>query len=396
MVITPGLPNQGFLEKIVGSIKGILIGIILFVVSIGMLYWNEGRVDLSNVSQSAIEINAMEQAPADAEGQLVSASGTLTASDQIGDLFLQPGDYVSISRNVEMYSWSESTASSTKTETGYVDEEDGATEPEYTYKKVWTSSPTDSKKFQFPTEHYNPPIALESSNLKASSAKVGNLELNLTNLQLPSSSAIALSDSNTILDNGLLTEDEEFFGEAFYETVADVPVEKVNSEYLFKGIGTFQSPEVGDIRISYSVVPANQQVTVFGQLSGNSISTYIGPKNSKLYRAFSGTHDESLSQMTTEHTQSTWGLRILGFILMWIGLSMLLGPISAVLDFVPLVGDLSRGVIGIATFIVAAVLSTIVIWISMILQNILLLILAVAAIIGVILIVLRSKGHKKK
>ncbi|HMR01212.1 MAG TPA: TMEM43 family protein, partial [Candidatus Gracilibacteria bacterium] len=190
----------------------------------------------------------------------------------------------------------------------------------------------------------------------------------------------------------MMDDDEEMM---YFDNFEDIAPTLESNKYIFKGFGTLETPEVGDVRISYSVVPSNQQVTAFGQQSGTELSTFVGPKNTNLYRIFSGTHEESLSKMTTEHSQSTWGLRILGFFLMWVSLGMLLGPISTVLDFVPLVGDLSKSVIGIATFIVAAVVSTVVVFVSMILHNIVALILVALLVIGVVVMVLRQKAQSK-
>lgn len=388
---------DNWLSKITGSIKGILIGLILFVASIGVLYWNEGRVDLSGIADKATEISATEQST-EAEGQLVSVSGTLTTESLLGDTYLQPANYVAVSRKVEMYAWTEESETTSKTTDGknYVDAEGNETstaEKTYVYKKVWTSSPKKSSSFQYPAEHQNPTMPLESEMKHVESAKVGIYEIDIAKAQLPAFKEVALNDANTILDEGVLTEDEDE-GTQYFADFNDIAPTLESNQYIFKGFGTLEEPEVGDIRISYTALPADQDITVFGQLNGTKITPYIGDKNSKLYRVFDGTRDESLSQMSTEHTQSTWGLRILGFILMWISLGMLLGPISAVLDFVPLVGDISRSAIGIATFIVAAVLSTVVIWISMVLHNLIALIVVVLLIIGGILFFLKQKGQK--
>ncbi len=50
--------TTGYGGRIVNSIKGVVIGLILFVVSFGLLYWNEGRVDLSNIAKTATEISS--------------------------------------------------------------------------------------------------------------------------------------------------------------------------------------------------------------------------------------------------------------------------------------------------------------------------------------------------
>lgn len=391
---------QNWFSKLTGSIQGILFGIVLFVVSIGLLYWNEGRVDLSSIADKALTLNPTEQSQK-AQEQLVSLSGKIETDDLLGDAYLQPGNYIAVRRTVEMYAWEESSQTQSKTTEGenYIDADgsqsgSGSTEEKpYVYNKVWTSNPKDSSKFKFPVQHQNPQKQLADTTVTVGNAKIGLYNINVGKAQLPSFDDVSLNEGNTILNEGLLTEDEED-GMAYYADFGDIAPTLESDKYIFKGFGTLENPEIGDMRISYSTMPADQEVTVFGQLNDTNITPYIGEKNSTLYRIFSGTRDESLSQMSTEHTQSTWGIRILGFILMWVSLGMLLGPISTALDFVPLVGNISRSAIGIATFIVAAILSIIVIWISMVLQNIVTLIIAIIVIIGGILFFLKQKSTK--
>lgn len=390
---------ENWFSKIAGSLKGILIGVVLFVVSIGLLYWNEGRVDFSNIAEKAVTINATEQ-NTEAQNELVSVSGTLKTENLLGDTYLQPANYIAISRKVEVYAWTETSESKSKTTNGenYVDaegENDTAAEKTYIYKKEWTSNPKESSSFHFPAEHQNVGKPIENEMKHVDNATVGIYEVDVAKANLPAFKDVTLNDANTILDEGVLTEDEDDEGEstAYYADFEDI-APSLEGNYIFKGFGTIDAPEIGDIRISYSALSAHQDVTVFGQLNGTKITPYIGDKNSKLYRVFNGTRDESLSQMSSEHTQSTWGLRALGFILMWVSLGMLLGPLSALLDFIPLVGDLSKSVIGIATFIVAGILSTLVVLISMILHNIFAIIAVVIIIIGGILFFLKQKEAK--
>jgi hypothetical protein len=88
-----------------------------------------------------------------------------------------------------------------------------------------------------------------------------------------------------------------------------------------------------------------------------------------------------------------WILRIVGFVLMWIGLSLILGPISAFLDVLPFLGKVGRGLIGVITFVIALVLSLITILISMIFHNTIALILLIIIVIVVIYLLV---GRKKK
>jgi hypothetical protein len=77
-----------------------------------------------------------------------------------------------------------------------------------------------------------------------------------------------------------------------------------------------------------------------------------------------------------------WILRLVGFLLMWVGLSLCFGPITTFLDVLPFLGSASRFVIGLVTFAVALLLSAITIVISMLVHNLLALIVVFGLLIG--------------
>jgi len=77
-------------------------------------------------------------------------------------------------------------------------------------------------------------------------------------------------------------------------------------------------------------------------------------------------------------------------------LSALFGPISVLLDFLPIFGTISRFVIGIITFSVAFILSIVTILISMIIHNPIALIVALVIVLGAIIIFFTVWKNKRK
>jgi hypothetical protein len=65
-----------------------------------------------------------------------------------------------------------------------------------------------------------------------------------------------------------------------------------------------------------------------------------------------------------------WGFRAMGFFAMWLGLGMLVSPLTALLRFIPVLGNLGRKAIGALTFVLALLLSLVIIVISALLHNI--------------------------
>lgn len=359
-------------SRIISSFMGVVIGFVMFIVSFGVLYWNEGRVDMSKIAEKAIDIEATSDAPATADKQLISSTGVLNSEEKIGDNYLKEGNYISIKRNVEMYAWEEETDEKTKTNVGGSQ----TTETTYTYKKDWTSSPENSSDFRISAEHTNPAMSLDENTVKVKSAQLGIYSVDMNEVGLPDYRDIKLNIDSVVLADDL---------------------KLANEQYLFKGTGTISSPVVGDLRVSYSVIHSPlDNATIFGKLdsANSSITPFYAEKNTELYRVFEGSRDTAISTMKSEYTMWLWIFRGIGFALMWFGLMSILGPISVFLDVLPILGSIGRGGIGFITFIVSLVLSAVTILVSMIIHNVIALIIVILALIGGVIWYLRIKRKK--
>ncbi|MFH1284337.1 MAG: TMEM43 family protein [Candidatus Peregrinibacteria bacterium] len=396
--------RTGYGKRIIGSVKGVFIGIILFIGSFALLYWNEGRVDVSQIAQNAVEISSTEVAGTEPDGGLVSVAGIVNSQEQIGDgLYLKPGDYLSLSRVVEIYAWTEQTESTSETKLGGSEE----TETTYSYIKEWVSDPTPTSSFRYPGDHENLAKTIDDFEKTVSTARVGVYDLDMDHLSLPGEEKLSLSadildlpETETAADATLGVSDEseedEFFLTEEYsaEPVAEKSTGPVLiGNYIYVGKGSLSSPEVGDMRISYQVLKNNTEGTVIGKLDGLKITTYVDEETGEnLYRMFTGSKDQAVGQLHGEYKFMLWVFRILGFLMMWIGLSGLFGPISVLLDVVPFFGSISRSLVGGITFVASVALSAVTILVSMILHNVIALIIAVVVTVAVILFVIRAKG----
>ncbi|MBD3360265.1 hypothetical protein GF366_00515 [Candidatus Peregrinibacteria bacterium] len=418
--------RTGYGKRIIGSIKGILAGLILFIGSFALLFWNEGRVDVSEFAEDAVIISATEVTGTEPDQELVSVNGIVNTQEQLGDgLYLKPGDYLALKREVEIYAWTEQSKSTTETKLGGAEE----TETTYTYIKEWVSEPTPTGNFRYPEDHENPAKYIEDVTETVNTAKIGVYDLDMDNISLPGFEKLSLNEdivelpeSGIVKDSGddahegfTVAEEEEEISTGFVVTEEELEGSDTNSEkeevildeksegpvlignYIYIGGGSLSRPEIGDMRISYHVLENNKEVTVLGKLDGMKISTYVDEETGEsLYRMFTGTKDQAVSQLHGEYKFALWMFRLIGFLMMWIGLSALFGPISVLLDVVPFFGSLSRTIIGAITFVVALVLSGVTILVSMILHNIIALIAAVVLTVVIIFLILRVKGKKGK
>jgi hypothetical protein len=98
----------------------------------------------------------------------------------------------------------------------------------------------------------------------------------------------------------------------------------------------------------------------------------------------------------SEHVFMKWLLRIVGFLMMWFGLSMFFGPISTFLDVIPIFGTVSRGLIGVILFFVTLPLAIITILVSVLVHNLIVLAVVVVAVLIITMALLFRKKEKPK
>lgn len=388
--------SRGWGTNIMNSIKGVVIGLMLFVGSFVVLWMNEGRQDMSEAAEQCMAIKP-DAVQSDAQGQPVSVSAKMTSEETLGDPeFLMPGDYITLSRQVEMFAWVENKSSEEKKKIG------GGTETvtTYTYEKKWTSASSVGTNFRYPNGHENPTCTLEDKSFMVQSAKVGAYGVAVDRLSLPGESPV------DVKENMLISTHPQKSGDTFVEktsTGGDVYVEggssaaearRLEGGYIYMGKGSLQAPALGDIRINYNALPKNIFVTVFGKLEGDRIVPYMFKGEHRLYRAFTAERDESVAILHKEYKVTGWILRVVGFVMMWIGLSMFFGPINAVLDVLPILGSVGRGIISFVMFFVALILSIVTVIISMIAHNLIALIITLAIIIGGGIYLLRRAKNK--
>lgn len=371
------MPNQfkevtttGFGSRILNSVVGVGVGIVLFLCSFVVLYWNEGRFDFSSIAKDAIPVEATDTAgPSKAGANLVALSGMANSTETLGDeialdqgvLVLKPGKYLAVQRTVEMYGWIEEKETKSHKNLGGSE----TSETTYTYKTDWIDldEAAKSKDFMHPEEHGNPEPLITNYETKVTSLTEGSYTLNMNSLELPEYKDLALKNKIE-LPRGSKWK-SALWGD----------------NYVFVGMGTYQKPVVGDLRVSYKTVSYPIKVTSFGKFEQNSLTPYVDKKGHSLYRMFEGTKDEAVTKFHEEYTTALWIFRLVGFLMMAIGLMMFFGPLSTLLDIVPIFGSLSRTLVGIASIVAALVLSAVTILVSMVLHNIVALIIVLGVLI---------------
>lgn len=423
------------------SIKGVAAGVGLFFLSFVVLWKNEGCVDYAKVAEKAVAVKA-DAVDKSAEGKFVSVTGKLSTNEKLEDKeLLQPGNYVRLERKVEMFAWVEHKRTEQEKKLGGKK----VTREIYSYEKDWTSDPGSPNKFAEPKGHENPALPLASETFTAAKSMVGAYPFNSSEASLPAGKPLKLSDEllkaqatavadkdaaekpaadkddgDKAKDDGDKAKDDGDKAEeegkskkkkgkkrhgrkvvrskpsaAAKQEATDVAEKKAaaiasrkpasfskaSDIYLFRGTGSLAAPEIGDVRVSFETLDPGTTVTLFGQLKDGEIQPYV-KDDAKLFRVFTGTREEAIQTMATEDKIRAWGLRLLGFLMMWFGLTLCFGPLNTFLDVVPFLGSAGRFIVGVAMFPISLLLSLLTILLSIIFHNTILLILFLGGLVG--------------
>ena len=127
---------------------------------------------------------------------------------------------------------------------------------------------------------------------------------------------------------------------------------------LFSSAKAVSKPEVGDTRVSFQYAPAGGTVSLIGTKTKSGIGPFIAKNGRSIALASRGKVDaeELLRGAVSENTLWTWLMRGGGVLLAFVGLLLVFSPINALasyLSFVPLLGSLVGGLVGMAVFAVA-------------------------------------------
>jgi hypothetical protein len=359
--------HTGFFGNLFNSFIGVLFGVLLFFGSFVVLWMNEGTVNLATIADDSVPFVAAAVDPS-MEGKLVAATGKLATTEKLGDdSFLRPGSYLMLDRTVEMYAWVEHTSSTTTKNTGG----SSTTETTYRYEKEWTSSPEQSSSFKHPGGHSNPKLPFENQSWTVSAATLDAYRVNPRELTLPDTTPVTLDEENTKIRGDW----------------------HMSDGYIVNDPNALTNPSVGDIRVTYAAVPNNIDVTLFGKVSGTEILPYEA-KGTSLYRAFTENREASIATLDTEYHLWLWMMRLVGFLMMWIGLSLCFDPINTVLDILPFLGSAGRFISGAIMFAIAFVLSSVTIIVAVIAHNIFLMIGLLVLIVGGVMVLNRIRKPK--
>ena len=332
--------TRGWGSRLLESIKGVLLGLVLFIGAFPLLGWNEGRAvkTARSLEEGASAVVAVSADSVDAanDGTLVHLIGTATTDDVLSDpVFDVSETALQLIRDVETYQWKETRETETRKKMGGGEERVTT----YRYTKEWSSRRIDSSGFKEPSGHQNPgAMRFESRAQLARQVTLGAF-------RLPESLVRQLSRTEAL---PILTVPESHAGDAIAQ----------DGRLYFGADPT--SPAVGDTRVRFRVArPA--EVSVVAEQSGETLVPYPTKAGRPIELLSYGAvpAEQMFTAEMRKNTALTWALRAVGFIVMTLGLTLIFKPLVVVADVVPLIGNLLEMGLGAASFLLSGALSLI-------------------------------------
>lgn len=333
----------------------------------------------------------------------------------------------SLSRRVEMYAWKEIV---------HTRKEGDKEIKTYTYEKEWTFMPQKSANFHVTEGHINPAKTIKDDSFQVSKAKVGNLAFDASSAKFYKNSPLTLKKTEVLQKHGgqktMLSNDGLFLylplatakanqpkpvtqpvrydpqtGQRIqntppvrYDPVTGrplpPPIEAGYNPNTGRPVAPVQKavmrdpetdPKAGDQRINYHYFEGNQEGTVVGSWKGNKISPHVYRKTGTFLGVYPGSSELFAVYLEKQHRMMSWVIRIASFLMLWIGMNMILGPIMVTVGVIPVLGHVGKGMISLVTGVIALVL-----WfLTFTLANLWLALLIAAVVIIGLLIYFKKK-----
>jgi len=331
--------STGWFSRIGKSIKGVLVGIIFILVSVVLLWWNEGRSvktarGLAEGEKITVEAKAESVDPGQ-EGMLVHVSGKTALTGPATDTMfgVTAPDLIKLRRSVEIFQWIETKKETTTTRVGGSEE----TVTEYSYATGWDDTIHSSSDFRHPEGHQNPPPVARSEEFQAQTVNLGAFRLPASLLQQWSDyEAHPLPDPQTL--------------------PADLREHATtNSGWLVLSKSP-NAPSVGDVRVQFEAIKTGEASVLARQVK-DTFEEYLTSQGTGISRITSGvvSKEAMFAAAQSENTLIAWLLRLIGFVVMFVGTAAVLNPLKVLADVLPLAGKIVGAGTGLVAFLISSV-----------------------------------------
>ncbi|KAM3914961.1 transmembrane protein 43 [Leptodactylus fuscus] len=378
-------PAPGFLQRLSDTAGGMLVGLVAFTLSFYLLFTNEGRAvqtaaSLDEGLSVVVPIGNIQRLDPTNEGHLLHLTGHLQTSKPLFDPNYGVSMHcVQLKRQVEMYQWVEYEESKEYEEGG-----EKKTETRYTYNTEWRSEVVSSRHFDREIAHRNPSaMAVESYTAVAADVQVGSY----------------------YLSKGLINKIDNF-KQLSLSQIKNPHMDVTTEGNYFYQSANPKNPEVGDLRISFwfagvamggPTFGAVDAVSIIARQRGGELVSYKTKSGDQLELLYMGSHtaEEMFHAEHQSNIMKTWALRAAGWLMMFVGISLMTKIIHTLVDWFPIVRDLVNLGLKLFALCLSSSLSLLTIASGWLFYRPLIALMLSAAAIGIILLA-RSRVPAKK
>ena len=298
--------SQGWLSRIMESIKGVLVGLALVVAAFPLLFVNEGCAvkiakGLAEGRGAVVEAQAGAVNPAQ-EGKLVHMTGKAVTKAGVKDttLGISMPTAIRLERSVEIYQWEEKTETKKEKKVGGSEKTTKST----TYEKDWSQTAQDSSKFKLKKNKDGIPLVNGSMPFKSGGSVANDVTVGAFSItdrllnQLSGGTPVAIDQK--IIDS----------------LPADMKARaKINGEYIYLGANPAK-PSIGDLRIKLSKIEATD-VSIVAQQTGNKLVPWKTAQDTTIGMLDKGTKTaaEMFTSAEEGNAMRTWIIRLVGFLM---------------------------------------------------------------------------------
>jgi len=329
--------HQGWLSRLGQSFAGIFIGLLLVAVAVVLQFWNEGRTLhqqrlLEQGRAMVVSVSVDRIDPANDGKLLHVVADTRSEGLREDPVFKQVAEGPALRRRVEMYQWRERSEQREETHVGG----SKTTRTTYHYDKVWDDELIDSSGFEERSGHENPgAMPFGNEVWRAERVDLGAFEL-APDIVAELGGWKPLAPRADDLPENL----------AASFSVDDGRLTTVNG-----------SPRIGDVRISFERIPDGRVSVVAAQRGERLTALQLGEDPLLLVERGEHSAAQLFDAAERRNAGLGWGLRLAGFVVMWIGFALMLAPLGVLADVLPILGRATRFMTGMAAGVMAALVS---------------------------------------
>ncbi|MCL2074788.1 MAG: TMEM43 family protein [Marinilabiliaceae bacterium] len=309
------------------SAKGIFTGFIMFIIGTVLLFWNEGnfvktKKAINEVKKETVIVSDVSTIDPALSGKPIHATAFANTEDILtDDMFGVSENAISINRQVEYYQYVEHSKSETRDKIGGGEE----TITTYSYEIEWVKEPVNSSNFADP-EYRSAnkvlrvvePKTQYAQNVSFGGYKLPTFFISQISGSVPAEVNIEPEEMMHVSDNVV------YFGESF------------------------SNPQIGDVRVTLTkILPA--EISIIGKVTGSTFEKYIAKNGKEFARLAMGQKSahNMFEEAHAENSMITWLLRIIGIIVIVMGLKSMLKIIPTLLKVLPFLGNIVEAGLGL-------------------------------------------------